>query len=145
MFSVLLVTHGGTASAMVEEVAMIAGRRRVEKFHTIEIDQETEVDGIYCVIQDKLQMLSDQGEVVVLTDFPVGTPFNIVCALRDKWKFIHMTGVNIPLLLGLAMADERENSTSQLCCQVLARAQEQLCNVEELFRCVEVYGAEEKD
>lgn len=128
---------------MLAETAMIVGRRRVENFHTIEIDYDTAAEVVSWEIRDKLQSLLTQGEVVVLTDFPVGTPFNLVCALRRQWEFIHMTGINIPLLLGLAMGNEKEKSVAGLCREVLDRAKLQLCNVEELARQAE--DTEEKD
>ena len=72
MVSVLLISHGDMAAAMVRSAAMLLGR------------------------QPRLKGLS-----LLPSDFPLGTPFNTALRLQSGAAVQHLTGMSMPMLLAI--------------------------------------------
>ena len=85
MFSILAVSHGDTARAMVasacEQTFCDA------EIETVSIYAETSVADARAAILQKLDDLLARGDVVVLTDLKLGTPFNPVAELSSAVFF----------------------------------------------------------
>ncbi len=99
MYSLLLITHGYLADEMKKSLYALC-YLKIE-VHTICINEETLVCDYIDMIREKIIQLMDKGEVIVLTDVKLGTPFNIVMQLMKDYDFYHLTGINIPLLMKL--------------------------------------------
>ena len=99
MFSILLVSHGALAHAMEESARMLQGP--CEAVHTMEITPDMSVESIERALRDTLRELGAAGDTVVLSDLPLGTPFNVLLRLMRETEFLHITGANLPLFLEL--------------------------------------------
>lgn len=99
MFSILLVSHGPLARAMETSAEMVQGP--CGAVHTMEITPEMSVEHIESVLRDTLRQLRLQGDAVVFSDMPLGTPFNVLLRLMQETEFLHITGANLPLFLEL--------------------------------------------
>lgn len=129
MFSVLLISHGTLASSMLESAKMIQGHGR--KAHVIEIDRYTEKENLKKQIKQKIGELSMDGKVVVLTDIPLGTPFNVVVSLMSELDFIHLTGMNLSMVLELLLICEDDISIEEYSIEIMKRAKEKMFHVNE--------------
>ncbi len=99
MFSILLVSHGALAHAMEESAQMVQGP--CGAVHTMEITPDMSVESIEQDLRDTLRELGTAGDTVVLSDLPLGTPFNVLFRLMREAEFLHITGANLPLFLEL--------------------------------------------
>ena len=99
MFSILLVSHGALAHAMEESAQMVQGP--CGAVHTMEIMPDMSVESIEQNLRDTLRELQSEGDTVVLSDIPLGTPFNVLLRLMREMEFLHITGANMPLFLEL--------------------------------------------
>lgn len=113
--NILIVSHQGVASGMLEAAKMIVGN--VNQIHTIELTE----DGVD-VFSEKLEMYlgswlsNEQG--IVLADLKGGTPFNqaelILSKLGLKNKAKVIAGVNLPLVLELLFKQIDINNIDEL-------------------------------
>ncbi len=132
MFSMLLVSHGKLASSMVQSAKMIRGHCR--RTHVVEIDENTVVEDLKEQIKQKITELSAMGKVVVLTDIPIGTPFNVVVSLMPKLDFIHFTGMNLSLVLELLHICEDDVPAEEYCKRAMDQARARMFDVNEFCR-----------
>ena len=99
MFSILLVSHGALAHAMEESAQMLQGS--CAAVHTMEITPDMSVERFEQSLHDALWELRAKGDIVVLSDIPLGTPFNVRLRLMRETEVLHITGANLPLFLEL--------------------------------------------
>ena len=85
MFSILAVSHGDTARAMVASARELTFCDA--EIETGSIYAETSVADARAAILQKLDDLLARGDVVVLTDLKLGTPFNPVAELSSAVFF----------------------------------------------------------
>ena len=131
MFSILAVSHGDTARAMVA-----SAREQTfcdAEIETVSIYAETSVADARAAILQKLDDLLARGDVVVLTDLKLGTPFNLVAELMQRRVFSHITGMNLPLLLELMMRTAEDISAARACREALVLARREMIHVNVLL------------
>ncbi len=106
MVGVVLVTHGGIATQMLEAVRHIVGEpESMSAVSTDNGDPEQIRERIRQSIDE-----TDQGEgVLIVTDMFGGTPANLALSFLNEKKVEVVTGANLPMLLKLATG--RENRT----------------------------------
>ena len=74
MVSVLLISHGDMADAMVRSAEMIVGHQaQVEGLSLLPTDSAEEFRK---KVKDKIAELRSEDGLIILSDFPLGTPFN---------------------------------------------------------------------
>ena len=106
MFNIIVFTHGSLGRELVKTSEMIVGEHEgVEAFSVM---PGCDLESLRESIRDSLtQSGKARKSVLVLTDLPYGTPFNIMAALRESCEFRHITGVNLTLLTeALSRKDE---------------------------------------
>lgn len=84
---------------MEESARMLQGP--CEAVHTMEITPDMSVECIEQSLRDTLRELQREGDIAVLSDTPLGTPFNVLLRLMRETEFLHITGGNLPLFLEL--------------------------------------------
>lgn len=84
---------------MEESARMLQGP--CEAVHTMEITPDMSVECIEQSLRDTLRELQREGDIAVLSDIPLGTPFNVLLRLMRETEFLHITGGNLPLFLEL--------------------------------------------
>lgn len=101
MVGIVVAGHGRIASALVEAVTSIAGSQPA----LVAVDHPSSegLEGLRGRIGEAIR-LADQGEgVVVLADLLGGTPANCCVPFVESGAAEVVTGVNLPMLLRVAM------------------------------------------
>lgn len=99
MVSVLLISHGDMADAMVRSAEMIVGHQaQVEGLSLLPTDSAEEFRR---KVKDKIAELRSEDGLIILSDFPLGTPFNAVVQVNKDFCHQHLTGMNMPMLLSI--------------------------------------------
>lgn len=131
MIFIILVSHGPVASAMIKSAAMIAGK--INNVAAVELDETTSVEEFKNRIAAMFRTVGEKEECIVLSDFMVGTPFNVLCELSQTIGFHHLTGMNMPLFLTLLARMGDAVNADELIDIALAEAQKQLIDVNKLI------------
>lgn len=111
MINIVVISHGYFCREIKNSLEMIIG----------------ETNGITCVplipgeapelyrekLESEVERINTDDGVVILSDILSGTPFNSACYLAKKYKVAIITGMNLPMLITLAMEREH-NSLSDL-------------------------------
>lgn len=132
MFSVILVSHASVSSAMVDNIMMVMGKQ--DGLYSFEVKLEDSPDELSNRLEQLLISVAGKGDVVVLSDFPLGTPFNLLCGLMQKYSFYHLTGMNLPLLISLLRNRKSELSIDYICKESLEAAKTQMFDVNEYVK-----------
>ena len=101
MIGAVLVTHGGLGDALLEVAAMIAGSP-VEGITSVSLDPNDSADRQAEQIREAVAEYDDG--CVILTDLFGGTPQNLALTLLEENRVDVVSGVNLPMLLGLVSA-----------------------------------------
>lgn len=97
MVGVVVVTHGGVASELVNAVRRIVGE--VDNLQPVSIGWDDDVEQARRQIEECIRKV-DQGEgVLILTDMFGGTPTNLSLSFLQEGKVEIITGVNLPMLI----------------------------------------------
>ena len=94
---VIVVSHGSYARGLVDTAQMIAGEQDLEAFG---LEPEESVDTLREKIRESIEQTSEGEEVLILTDLFYGSPFNTVISLMSEYDLYHVTGINLPLMMG---------------------------------------------
>ncbi len=100
MVDVIIVSHGNYAKALVESSELIMGEQ--ERVHAIGFMLGENVDELRARIEKKIEDLKKkypEDGLLILTDIKSGSPFNAVTFLMQNHRFIHITGVNLPIFI----------------------------------------------
>lgn len=130
MVSIILVSHGPLASALAESVAQIAGKRT--SIYTVELHEGEAPMPFEQRLDKQLLACLKNGEVIVVSDLVLGTPFNSAVHLMERHSFRHLTGMSSPMLLALLGTPGEESSAEERCHRALHAAVEQTMDVSEL-------------
>lgn len=101
MYKVLIVTHAELAEgfkAAIEFTTRSSSHITCMSCFTAVPDPEAEVERYFAA-------LSEEDEVVVLTDLMAGSVNQIFIRQMEKRRFHLLTGINLPLALEVALAD----------------------------------------
>ena len=102
MSKVILVTHGKLAEGILSAAQLIVGDQTDVKIFGVELG--CDLEKLKKGITDLLEEYSKENEfVVIMTDIFYGTPFNIITSLMESYDFIHITGINLGIVLEVLM------------------------------------------
>jgi len=113
MITVILVSHGGMARGMVESSTMLIGEQPYLSYITFE--PEDGPDDLTAKVETRLKEALEKGEVIIMTDLPNGTPFNCVSRLMEHYRFHHMTGMNLPMVIDVVSRIDDDSTADGLC------------------------------
>lgn len=98
MFDIIVVSHGGLAKGLVatSELIMGAGSR----VWAYGLQPGADLAAFENAVHGRIASCLQQGrEVLVLSDLPHGTPFNLIVKRALDRSVVHLTGANLALLL----------------------------------------------
>lgn len=90
MFTIIVVTHGKLASALIETSRMIVGNQ--EGIYAVELEEGQSPESL----RERIEALLGE-KTLILTDLFGASPFNVSIKLLDRAEVV--TGVNLPMLL----------------------------------------------
>ena len=101
MFDVILVSHGPLARAMLKSAELLCGEQNGIK--TYGLHHGDSIDAFEERVIAGVDESLSRGELVVLTDMMLGSPFNVTCRAMQGRHFFHITGMNLPMVTQLLM------------------------------------------
>lgn len=102
MIGLVLVTHGQLADEFRNAVEHVVGKQ--EKFSTIAIGAEDDMEQRRRDIVDAVAAVDSGSGVIILTDMFGGTPSNLAISVMDPGRVEVIAGMNLPMLIKLTSA-----------------------------------------
>ena len=106
MINVLLVTHGDFGRELLKSSELIIGK--VENARSISFNQGDSFETLVSKVEEAIEELS-QDELIVFTDMYGGSPYNAVQRAMKNRNFFHITGINFPLFIDIAVSRDTYN------------------------------------
>lgn len=100
MINILLVTHGNFGKELLKSSELIIGP--VENAESIEFQQGDSFETLLHNVEESVERLS-KNDLIVFTDMYGGSPFNAVSKAMKNRNFYHITGINFPLFIDIAV------------------------------------------
>lgn len=100
MINILLVTHGNFGKELLKSSELIIGK--VENAESIAFEQGESFEELLDKVEEAVERLS-KDDLIVFTDMYGGSPFNAVSRAMKNRKFYHITGINFPLFIDIAV------------------------------------------
>lgn len=121
MISVLLISHGNMAEAMVDSAKMVMGKQ--PQLEGLALLPEDSAERFREKLKNKVEEIDTGDGLIILSDFPLGTPFNT--AVQAQAGYQHLTGMSMPMLLRI-LRDRSDPTVSAevLCERALASARQ---------------------
>ena len=102
MIGVVVVTHGQLATELVNAAEMIVGD--LPQFTAVSIGWHDDVNDAREEIAQAIERVRGEDGVLLLTDMFGGTPSNLGMTFLETDRIEVITGVNLPMLIKLAVA-----------------------------------------
>jgi len=106
MVNILLVTHGDLGKELLKSSELIIGK--VENAESISFRQGDSFETLSKKVEESIESLSDN-ELIVFTDMYGGSPYNAVNRAMKNRNFYHITGINFPLFIDIAISRDSYN------------------------------------
>lgn len=100
MINILLVTHGNFGRELLKSSELIIGP--VENAESISFQQGESFDSLLKNVEEAVSRFSED-DLIVFTDMYGGSPFNAVSRTMKNNNFYHITGINFPLFIDIAV------------------------------------------
>jgi PTS system mannose-specific IIA component len=105
----VIVTHGHLASEFIAAAEMIVGP--LPHVTPASIDWHDDIDVARAELERAIARVSQGRGVLLLTDMFGGAPTDMASMFLDKSEIEVVTGVNLPMILKLAVQSEDESLT----------------------------------
>jgi mannose PTS system EIIA component len=106
MIGMVLVTHGRLAAEFIAALEHVVGGQK--SIAAVCIGPEDDMERRRHDILAAVAEVDDGAGVVLLTDMFGGTPSNLAISIMDKGKIEVIAGVNLPMLIKLAVLRQTE-------------------------------------
>lgn len=104
MIGIVLVTHCNLGLELIRSAEFIVGK--FGKARAVSLNPEDQVEALRGKIAEAIEKMDTGDGVIILTDMFGGTPSNISLSFLAEGKVEVVTGVNLPMLIGLASKRE---------------------------------------
>lgn len=112
MVGILLVSHGALCQQLIHSVATIAGEP--EQCLAVDLRDGESPDSYRQRVEEALKRLDTGSGVLALVDMIGGTPYNTVAYLSRSAHIQFVTGMNMPMLIFLAMERKEQSQMDEL-------------------------------
>lgn len=133
----IMVSHGDLAKAMLGSAQMIVGEQ--EKASTFGLHPAEDVSTLRNEIKAKLKEIGSE-DVIIFTDLYHGSPFNVVVSLMEEYKFHHITGMNLGLILEALMMRLQDKTVDEICEKLIKVAPTTFMDVNKQLAEIKVQG-----
>ncbi len=100
MINILLVTHGNFGKELLKSSELIIGH--IDDVETISFNHGDSFELLLSKVEEAIEKLS-KDDLIVFTDMYGGSPFNAVSRTMKNNNFYHITGINFPLFIDIAV------------------------------------------
>lgn len=111
MIGVVVVAHGSLAKALVEAAEFIVGHR-LEGIRCVGVEAGFEPEEFKACLKEATEAVDAAKGVIVLTDMFGGSPSDMSISFLEPGRVEVLTGVNLPMLLHIALRRSRSDETS---------------------------------
>ncbi len=130
MINILLVTHGDFGKELLRSSEIIIGN--IEDAETISFNLGESYDQLSKEVEETIDRLTKNDELIVFTDMYGGSPFNAVCKSMKNRDFYHITGINFPLFIDIAV-NRSSYSMSEIAEKIIKNGKKSIVFVNEKF------------
>ncbi|MBP1924976.1 PTS system mannose-specific IIA component [Sedimentibacter acidaminivorans] len=130
MINILLVTHGEFGKELLKSSEIIIGN--LEDAETISFNLGESYDQLSKEVEETIDRLTKNDELIVFTDMYGGSPFNAVCKSMKNRDFYHITGINFPLFIDIAV-NRSSYSMSEIAEKIIKNGKKSIVFVNEKF------------
>lgn len=127
---IILVSHGSYSKGLLDSVQMVLGPQ--EKLVAFGLFPEEGPLDLTQKLEEELKV-SENDDILFMTDLFHGSPFNCVVSLMRDYKFHHITGINLPLLIEALMSRNGGLAIEAVCENLIALAPETFKDVGKFF------------
>ncbi len=106
MIGIVLVTHAGLGSALIDTLEFILGERPSDAI-CVSIDIKEDAKALRKKIQKGIDQVNSEHGVIIFTDMFGGTPSNLSYSFLEEGKIEVISGVNLPILFKAVNAREK--------------------------------------
>lgn len=102
MINILLVTHGDFGKELLNSSELIIGK--LEDAESISFQLGESFEQLVSQVENSIdRLLAGDNDLIVFTDMYGGSPFNAVSRAMKTREFYHITGINFPLFIDIAV------------------------------------------
>lgn len=124
MVGIVIATHGGFATGILQSATMIFGEQPDVAAVTLQPNQGP--DDIRSQIEAAIASFENQEDILILVDLWGGTPFNQANALisghEEKWAIV--SGLNLPMLLQAYDARTAVDTAHEVAAEIVGEARD---------------------
>ncbi|MFQ5527795.1 MAG: PTS sugar transporter subunit IIA [Thermoanaerobaculia bacterium] len=129
MARVLILTQGDLAELLVEAAETIAGTPGRLSALCLTWDDDLETGGRKLAAKlAELDGTEGSGEgVLVLTDMPGGTPYNVATRFVEPGRLAVVSGVNLPMVVRVCCPGCNDSSVESLAAWLVEKGRQSIC------------------
>lgn len=109
---IVIAAHGRLGEAFVDSASMIMGE--LSSVATVNLDPDMNLEAMLEALDTALEQADSERGSLLLLDLFGGTPCNAAAMLMQTRTCMAVTGVNLPMLLEVAMQREAVSDLKQL-------------------------------
>ncbi len=98
MIGILVVTHAGLGSSLIETAEFIFGKQ-LDNIASVSINIQEDPERLRKKIKSGISKVRTDTGVIILTDMFGGTPSNLSYSFLEEGRVEVISGVNLPILL----------------------------------------------
>lgn len=129
---IVVVSHGSFSKGLVESVQMLAGKQ--EKLVAYGLYPEETVTTLTEKLEAEIMATDMNEDILFLTDLFHGSPFNAVVSLMRDYKFFHVTGISLPLMLEAVLERSADLPVQEIVDNLVNSAAQTVMNVDDFFK-----------
>ena len=107
MISILIATHEDLGGSLLKSAGLIVGEQNHAR--ALYLERGDGIREFEEKVGKAIEELSNDSDVLVLTDLFGGSPFNAAAANLKHYKFKCLSGVNLPMVLEALISRNMDN------------------------------------
>lgn len=108
MLRIIITSHGKFCEEIKKTVEMFSGK--IDNCFTLPLVEGQSIDDFEFQMDEIVKKFDANDDLLILTDLRGGTPYNMgIKTLFGRDNTWVISGMNVPMILSIAMRDENEN------------------------------------
>lgn len=108
MLRLIITSHGKFCEEIKKTVEMFSGK--IDNCFTLPLVEGQSIEDFEFEMDEIVKKFDENDDLVILTDLRGGTPYNMgIKTLFGRDNTWVISGMNVPMILSIAMRDENEN------------------------------------
>lgn len=108
MLRIIITSHGKFCEEIKKTVEMFSGK--IDNCFTLPLIEGQSIEDFEFEMDEIVKKFDEKDDLVILTDLRGGTPYNMgIKTLFGRDNTWVISGMNVPMILSIAMRDEDEN------------------------------------